>query len=268
MLKNIVKKMFYYIRKGLKNDRILKNLELININQHSQSSCIDQYIFAHYKYLNSGHFHRSYPAWRMKRIQKVLEIYGLDFKGKRILETGGGLGDIGAFFAELGAEVISLEGRVSNRNFANLKYRHLKNFTSVDCDLEMDFSHLGRFDLIINFGCLEVVKNIDTMMKSCAALSDEIVLETLVCDSENPEKVVYVKQQSGTIDCPIHTISARPSPSYIEKFFIKNDFSFVQYFDGNLNTQWVKYDWSHKNDNRLNDDHLCHLRRFWQFKKK
>jgi len=183
------------------------------------------------------------------------------------LKRAGGLGDIGAFFAELGAKVISLEGRVSNRNFANLKYRHLKNFTSVDYDLEMDFSHLGRFDLIINFGCLEVVKNIDTLMKSCAALSDNVVLESLVCDSENPEKVVYVKEPSGgSIDSPIHSIGARPSPFYIEKYFIENGFSFVRHFDGNLNTQWVKYDWSHKNDNRL-IDHQYQLRRFWQFKK-
>ena len=268
--------MFHYISKGLRNDQIIRNLELININQHSQSSSIDQYIFAHYKHFTQGHFHRHYPAWRMKRIQKVLEIYGLDFKGKRILETGGGLGDIGAFFAELGAEVISLEGRVSNRNFANLKYRHLKNFTSVDCDLEMDFSHLGRFDLIINFGSLEVVKNIDTLMKSCAALSDKIVLETLVCDSENPKKVIYVKEpyafenaayiSGGSIDSPIHSIGARPSPSYIEKYFTENGFSFVQHFDEDLNTQWVKYDWSHKNDNRLME-HQYQLRRFWQFKK-
>ena len=38
---------------------------------------------------------------------------GFDFfKGKKILELGAGHGDIGAFFAELGADVLCLDGRI------------------------------------------------------------------------------------------------------------------------------------------------------------
>ena len=44
-------------------------------------------------FFHEGHFHEHYDDWRMRRIRKVMEIYGSDFRGKRVLELGGGLGD-------------------------------------------------------------------------------------------------------------------------------------------------------------------------------
>lgn len=72
-----------------------------------------------------GLFHPSYESWRIKRLTKILEIYSIDFfNGRRLLEVGAGHGDIGACFADLGAEVLCLDGRVQNINFGRLKYRH------------------------------------------------------------------------------------------------------------------------------------------------
>ena len=59
-------------------------------------------------------------------------MYGIDyFKNKNVLELGGGHGEIGAFFAELGANVLCLDGREQNVNFANLKHRKLNNFKCI-----------------------------------------------------------------------------------------------------------------------------------------
>lgn len=265
-MRKFVKKI---LRVNLGLDKILKELELKNMLELSPA---DQFIFSHHEYFTQGHYHKHYPEWRMRRINKILEIYGTDyFKGKRVLELGGGLGDIGAFFAELGAEVLSLEGRACNRNIANLRYRNLKNFKSVDCDLESDFSDLGRFDLVINFGVIEIIQNIDNVLDCCMKLSDEIVLETMVCDSSNPDKIVFVDMDIETIDGPLNEKEkgARPSPAYLENYFAKNDFSVTRYFTPDLTTTYLAsdgkphhvYDWTPKDDNSITK------RRFWRFKK-
>src|SRR5690242_4140 len=58
-----------------------------------------------------GLFHHSYHDWRTKRIDKLLELYGADyFVGRNILELGCGHAEIGAFFADLGADVLAVDG--------------------------------------------------------------------------------------------------------------------------------------------------------------
>ena len=229
------------------------------------SDPLDLYVISHQHFFHEGHFHEHYDDWRMRRIRKVMEIYGSDFRGKRVLELGGGLGDIGAFFASLGAEVLSLEGRKVNQQFASIKYRNLKTFKSVLCDLEKDFSSYGRFDLIINFGLLEVIENLDNLMECCCRMSDCIFLETLVCDSTDPSEVRYIKMDPAqTIDNPLYGPCAQPSPFYIEKFFETRGYSFRRAFDKDLNSVYHIYDWQHDNNTV---DRPPYKRRFWLFSK-
>lgn len=224
---------------------------------------LDWFVVSNYHFMYQGHFHTHYDEWRMRRIRKVLELYGGDFSGKRILEIGGGIGDIGAFFARLGATVCSLEGRVVNRQLAAIKFRAIPGFQSVACDVEEDFSHLGRFDLIINFGLIEVVKDIDNVMECCCRMSDHVFLETMVCDSTDPDKIVYVDMDPDGVDHPMYGKSARPSPFYIERFFEKKGFAIQRAFHADLNTHYHAYDWEHRNSAEINNRN----RRFWYFTK-
>ena len=122
-------------------------------------SPVDRFVAEHFIYFANGHFDRTYDGWRMRRVRKLMEVYGIEFQGKRILELGAGLGDIGSIFAELGAEVVGLEGRAANCNLARLRFRGLKNYQVIQFNLEQDFSQFGRFDLIINFGLNDNVSN-------------------------------------------------------------------------------------------------------------
>ncbi|MAF95195.1 MAG: hypothetical protein CMM60_05530, partial [Rhodospirillaceae bacterium] len=137
-------------------------MEDLRVLHEISLSPADKHIFQNYMFKKKGLFGPHYVEWRMKRIDKILELFGFDyFDGKRILELGGGHGDIGAFFAELGAEVLCLEGKQTNADFAKLKHRKIKNFKCVQCNLEKDFEKFGRFDLIINFGLLYHIKNVE-----------------------------------------------------------------------------------------------------------
>ncbi|TSC72520.1 MAG: hypothetical protein G01um101470_330, partial [Parcubacteria group bacterium Gr01-1014_70] len=110
------------------------------LSRYFFTSPLDSFILDNFLVHQTGHFSRNYQEWRVKRIAKVLELHDIEwFKGKRILELGGG---IGAFFASLGAEVISAEYRTSNRNFVKIAYRNIPSFHSVFFDGEKDFLHL------------------------------------------------------------------------------------------------------------------------------
>ena len=75
-----------------------------------QLSPVDRFVAEHFIHFADGHFDRTYDGWRVRRVRKLMEVYGIEFQGKRILELGAGIGDIGSIFVELGAEVIGLEG--------------------------------------------------------------------------------------------------------------------------------------------------------------
>ncbi len=123
------------------------------------------------------------------------------------------------------------------------------------------------------FGLLEAIDKIDHILKCCINMSNNILLETLVCDSTDPNKLVKapVSITIETIDHPISIpVSTRPSPFYVENYFKNSAFSFKRYFDADLNTPHHIYDWEHKNDEALStvsatQSGTRELRRFWHF---
>ncbi len=253
--------------------RILKTVILKNVNRFDMQlhnailSPVERHIFLSSMYNKAGLFHPSYEDWRVKRINKILEIYGIDyFNNKKILELGGGHGDIGAFFAELGANVLCLEGRIQNVNFAKLKHHKIKNFKCLQFNLENDFSKFGRFDLIINLGLLYHLKNVEAHLNYCFKMSDDILLESVVCDSTDPYKIFFCDENKKIDEEALGGTGSRPSPFYIERIAKENNFEVIRYFSEDLNcgNQFI-YNWSHRNDNNLGGNFK--LRRFWRFKK-
>ena len=130
---------------------------------------VDAFIEQSFLHSNWGHFHSSYEMWVQRRVQKLFQTYGLEFQGKKVLELGSGIGSIGSVLCDLGADVVGLEGRTTNCNIAKLRFRNLKNYGIVQWDLEQDFRHFGRFDLIVNFVQL---------LGCCMDMSDDTILET------------------------------------------------------------------------------------------
>jgi len=240
------------------------------------TSPVDLYVRKHYEMFRTGHFDCTYPEWRVRRIRKVIDLYGTDFKGKRITELGGGLGDIGAFFAELGADVLSVEGRKENVDLANIKYHHLPTFKSVQRDLEKDFSDLGRFDFVISFGSIEVLSEIDQYIGCCCELSDSVFCETSVIKSDDPRAIKpdYPRGKRSntkqilnvhlpTNDHSMSGVIRSASPAYIERVFEERGFGGMPFLDPDLNYGNNVYDWVIGDDTGAKT-----TRRFWLFKRR
>jgi 2-polyprenyl-3-methyl-5-hydroxy-6-metoxy-1,4-benzoquinol methylase len=237
-------------------------------------SPIDRHIACSYMMNRGGLFHDAYINWRIRRCTKILEIYGINyFRGKKVLEVGAGHGDLGAFFADLGADVLCLDGRVQNVIFGSLKYRKLANIRFEQHNLEEDFSSFGRFDLIINLGLIYHLRNVDSHLKCCFSVADDIVLETIVCDSTDPYKIFYCKERREIDEESLEGVGSRPSPMYIERIAEENGFKIFRYFTSDLNSgqetpdgYQFRYDWEHKNDDSFNNHfNGPDLRRFWRF---
>jgi SAM-dependent methyltransferase len=213
-----------------------------------------------------GLSHPSYDPWRTVRINKMLEIYGLDyFRLARVLELGCGHGEIGAFFADVGADVVCLDGRRKNVDIARMKHRRLTNLHCEQCDLDEPFTHYGRFDLIIDFGLLYHLRHIDNHLQCCFEMADDIVLETVVCDSNDSHKIFFCDENREVDEESIAGVGSRPSPFYIERVAREHGFEATRYFTADLNVgdQFV-YDWQHQDDDCLGG---WQLRRFWRLRK-
>lgn len=264
-----MEKFFKHISESAKTiENILHTIRKMDSEMtHITMSPIDRHILLSYALSNEALFHYSYDDWRLKRINKILEIYDIeDLKEKKILELGCGHGEIGACLADIGANVLALDGRKKNVNFAKLKHREIKNFKCIKFNLEQDFSKFGKFDLIINFGLFYHLKNAEQHLKCCFEIADDILFETVVCDSIDPQKIFFCDENENIDEEALEGTGCRPSPFYIERIAKENNFEVIRYFDSNLNSgNKFIYDWEHKNDERLGDD--WKLRRFWRFLK-
>jgi len=215
-----------------------------------------------------GLFHHSYHDWQTRRIDKLLELYGVDwFIGRSILELGCGHAEIAAFFADLGAEVLAVDGRAKNINYARLRHRDVSRLSFAVHDLEDDFSQLGQFDLIINFGLLYHLRDVGAHLRRCFALTNEMVLESVVCDSSDPDLVLLREENPGIDEESLRGVGSRPSPFFIERIAAEEGFDVERIFSSDLNSgQQFCYDWEHRNDGSANDDFIN--RRFWRFRRR
>ena len=239
-------------------DRIERELSMARLGP------VDRHVLLSAVGSRAGLFHESYDDWRVARINKILELYGADFfTDARVLELGAGHGDIGAFFADLGAEVVCLDGRVQNVNLARLKHRDVPGIEFRLQDLETDFTGAGRFDLVIDMGLLYHVPNVEEHLGWAFSMSDEIILETSVCDSRDPHLVLLEAEDARVDEEALGGTGSRPSPAFIERVARERGLEVVRCFTADLNTgPQFRYDWEHRDDGTSPKD--MSLRRFWR----
>ena len=226
-------------------------------------SPIDEFVFMSSATRRDGLFGDSYDEWRARRISKILGIYGIEhFDGLRILEVGAGHGDIGAFFASLGAEVVCAEGRLENMTYGQLKHRAVAGLRFEHVDLDGDFRWLGEFDLLLHFGLLYHIEDIDKHLLQCFEMADDVIMETVVADSTDPHHVLVVDERAEVNEEAINSRGARPAPAYVERLATENGFAIDRHFSSDLNSGAFIYDWDHGSEQRFGE---WDRRRFWRF---
>ena len=203
-------------------------------------------------------FDGKYLEWNQKKIKAIIDHYGVDFfKGKRILDLGCGHGDIGAAFFRLGAEVTSVDARDDHLKIVKKKHHGLK-LLQIDLDKDWQFKQ-QQFDLIIDLGLLCHLKNYEKHLKDICYSANHLVLETAVCDSQDPHKVFTYSENKGIYDWSFNGFGNRASPAAIERVLKDNGMDYLRIDNKKLNAGNFKYDWISNNHN----GHSNEQRRFW-----
>ena len=203
-------------------------------------------------------FSDHYEYWRAKRVVAIVEHYGESFfKNKKILELGCGYGDIGKVFIGLGAEVIFAEGREEHVNILKNKFPNNRVY-KVNLENEWPFKY-EKFDLILHLGVLYHLDNIEFSLEKSILNTSNLVLETEVCDSDDPNLVLKIDENMDGYDQSLIGKGSRPSGKYLENIFKKYNCSYEIIKDKRCNALFHRYDWSVKNTNTWEHG----LRRFY-----
>lgn len=185
----------------------------------------------------------------------MLKHYTPDFfQGKRILELGAFNGYVGACMQQLGADVLSIEGRTSNVKQIR------KNFPQLKCevgDLDTDVWAYGKWDIIINFGLYYHLQHKhEAHLKNCIQNCDLMFFETVIRDNYQP--MIFYRKESGS-DQSLSGVGGYPTTSYVENIFNSMGVTYTKYNDSALNGGDHTYDWVDSNSN----EEKIFQRRFW-----
>lgn len=195
-----------------------------------------------------------YIGWEKSRIEGVKKYVKPDFlKKKTLFEVGGGYGNNGNLFQELGCIVTSSDARIEHIEIGKEKYKNIK-FTKFDCDKE---TLSKKYDIILHWGVLYHLNVIDDHMKNMCENCDYLFLETEVCDSDDP--TLCLKTNESGFDQAFHGVGSRPSQKYVEAILDRHGFTYKLIKDPIVNSSFHNYDWDVKNTNTWRHG----LRRFW-----
>lgn len=218
-----------------------------------------------------------FNEWRVKRALKLKEHFGADwFKGKKILELGCALGNIGFYFKSLGADVEFSDAR--KEILYDVK-RKDKSITALLIDQDKPWNLNKKYDLIIHFGILYNLDNwhqdLIASIKHCEYLALESATSKFNDDIEFKIKdYEYTHEYHG----PFNKVGTLVSAQKIENTFKENNCKFVRLDHKSLNTDGFIYDWQETNQssqcqknmiiNHWADKKYCGGRRFWIAKNK
>ena len=178
-------------------------------------------------------FQGGYNESRPKRIREIVEHYGVDnFRGKSMLEVGAGYGHIGAEFASTyGANVLCTDARPDYVERTKVLHPQVK---AAIQDLEQPWPFKDKFDFILYMGVLHHIhpKHVPTALEEMCNASDNIVLEHVVTDNENPNLII--SEGEPAYDQAIHGMGCRPTTAYMERMLTELGMQFERVMNSRL----------------------------------
>ena len=195
-------------------------------------------------------FDGKYFEWNNKRIKSIVEFYGHKFFYlKKVLDLGCGYGDMGGVLYRLGADVTGVDARQEHLKIVNKKFSGIK-LIKANLDSEWPFVN-QKFDLILSLGLLCHLGNYEKHIRTICASTTNLVLETAVCDSTDPQKCVLVDQNPGTYDQAFGGKGSYPSAAAIERVLSECGMIFKRIDHSKLNAPDYQYDWRPTNDDSV-----------------
>lgn len=203
-------------------------------------------------------FDGKYLEWNQRRIKCIIDYYGHKFMYmKKLLDLGCGQADISGAMYRLGADVTAVDARQEHLTIASKKFQGIK---TVKADIERAWPFVNqKFDITLDLALLCHIRDFESHLVSVCASTNFLVLETAVCDSNDPNKVIIIDESKAIYDNAINGVGCRPSAEAIEKVLSNCGMSFIRMDNARLNAGPFVYDWQVQNT----DDTSINKRRMW-----
>lgn len=108
-------------------------------------------------------------------------------------------------------------------------------------------------------GLLCHLANYEEHIKTVCSSTTHLVLETAVCDSDDPNKSIEINEERNVYDLSYNGKGCRPSPSAIERVLTNCAMNFKRVDNIKFNSNKYEYDWFAKNDGSTS----LHKRKIW-----
>lgn len=203
-------------------------------------------------------FDGKYLDWNQKRIKGIIDHFGHQFMfQKKILDLGCGHGDISGALYRLGADVTAVDIRQEHLKITGKKFPGIK---TVKADLDRMWPFAGKkFDIILDLDLVCHLFDYEAHLRAVCSSTNHLVLETSVCDSEDPQKNIIVDENKNIYDMSGNGQGCRPSAAAIERVLKECGFNFTRLDQPKFNSGLYSYNWISKNDG----SHSPNQRRIW-----
>lgn len=176
---------------------------------------------------------------------------------KTILDLGCGHADISGALYRLGADITVLDARPEHLKIASKKFPGIK---TIKADLDQNWPLSGKqFDIILDIGVLCHLRNYESHLRAVCASATYLVLETAVCNSNDPNTCIAIPENKSIYDLSANGMGCRPSAASIERILSECGMDFKRMDTSKLNSGDNVYDWNQTNSGNTS----IHNRRFW-----
>ena len=228
-------------------------------------------------YERSPIFGGIFNEWRVKRVNKLVALLGVDwFKSKKVLELGCAFGNVGFYLESLGAEVTFSDGRQESLDVVKSKNPNAK---TILLDLDTNWKLDETFDLIVHFGISYHLDNWQQDLLNTINHAQCIAYETAVNKFSNDIEFKIKKSNKGhAYNGPVNSLGSLPSVSMIETIFKNSQVNYIRYDDADLNHEGMLYNLNPIKEYRPTSDETIYLdawnnswgsggRKYWLIKK-
>jgi 2-polyprenyl-3-methyl-5-hydroxy-6-metoxy-1,4-benzoquinol methylase len=146
---------------------------------------------------------------------------GLQLRGKKVLEVGGGIGLHTCFFESLKCDVLFTDGRAENVAQVNLRYPHRKT-AILDLEKLEDLSHLGAFDIIYCYGTLYHLSQPAKALRALANICREMILLETCVTPGNGDATHLEKEPAENPNQAASGLGCRPTRPWVLRTLKEN----------------------------------------------